>query len=107
MSAVVNKEKCNGCPGLSEPRCVQSCPGDLMAIDPAAEKAYIRDARDCWDCFCCIKACPRGAIHCRLPFQLADFGASLQPKVGKDTIKWISASPDGRQEEFVLPTRRA
>jgi len=85
---------------------VQVCPGDLMAIDPSDQKARIRRARDCWDCFCCIKACPRGAIFCRLPFQLADFGARLQPKVREDSIQWVCISPNGRREEFVLPTRR-
>ena len=85
---------------------MQACPGDLMALDEAERKAFIREPRDCWDCFCCIKACPRGAISCRLPFQLADFGATLQPKVRPEKIEWVCTTPAGKREEFSLPTRR-
>lgn len=106
MSVVVDKKKCNGCPGLEEARCVQACPGDLMAVNSAARKAHLREARDCWDCFCCVKACPRGAISCRLAFQLADFGASLQPKIQREVIKWTCTTPDAQREDFILPTRR-
>ena len=102
---LVDLKKCNGCPGYEEPCCVQACPGDLMAIDAGTGKAYIREQSDCWDCLCCVKACPRGALRTKLPFSLAGYGASLVPKVREDQIKWISTDASGNTEEFTLKRR--
>ncbi len=107
MSVAVDVQKCTGCRGLKEPRCVESCPGDLMALDAVIGKAYIRDPRDCWDCMSCVKLCPHGALETRLPFQLANFGASLRPKVARDRIVWTLTDAAGNTEEFVIKTLEA
>ena len=96
---------CNGCPGLDEPRCVQACPGDLMALDPETGRACCRNDADCWDCFACAKACPRRAIIIRLPYELAGHRAALIPKVTRTAITWSLVNPDGRIETFDVPTR--
>ena len=61
MPPRVDKDKCNGCQGRPDPRCVNVCPGDLMVMGED-NKAYCRPLRDCWDCMCCTKACPMKAI---------------------------------------------
>ena len=107
MSIIVDKKRCNGCKQLDEPQCVKLCPGDLMMIDPESGKAGIRVAADCWDCMVCVKACPRQALQTRLPYQLANYKATLVPKVGKDTIKWVCTDINGRVEEFEIKTKEA
>lgn len=107
MSVIVDTRRCTGCRGLKEPRCVENCPGDLMALDEATGKAYIRDPRDCWDCMSCVKLCPHGALETRLPFQLANYGGSLRPKMARDRITWILTDPAGNTEEYVIKTVEA
>ena len=102
---IVDLKKCNGCPNYDEARCAQACPGDLMAVNPESKKAYIREQSDCWDCLCCVKACPRSALRTKLPFALAGYGASLVPKVSEEQIKWISTDAQGNREEFVVKRR--
>lgn len=104
MSVKVDIKKCNGCQQLKEPRCVQYCPGDLMALG-GDNKAYIREAHDCWDCMVCVKLCPRQAIETRLPYQLANYKATLQPKVYKTKIVWALTNTKGEKEEFVVKTK--
>ena len=106
LGILVDEGRCNGCHGLEEALCVRACPGDLMAVDSPREKAYIRAQRDCWDCMCCVKACPRRALTTRLPFLLADHGASLVPEVGPDRIRWRLTDAKGRSEVFDIPTRQ-
>ena len=86
MPAIIDKQRCNGCGA-----CTELCPGDLLAIDEKTKKAYIRDARDCWECFSCVKACPRTAIEIVLPYSLAYYKASLTARYSKNkkTIIWI------------------
>ncbi len=103
MSVIADKAKCNGCKGLDEPRCVKVCPGDLMTIAEDG-KSRIRCAADCWDCMACVKACPRGALETRLPYQVALYKASLRPKVKSDRIEWTLVDIDGKKEEFVIKT---
>ena len=55
MSIRLENEKCIGCG-----RCADVCPGNLLVIE--AGRARLRDARDCWGCTACVKACPRAAI---------------------------------------------
>ncbi len=104
MSIIVDKNKCTGCKGLKEQKCVQNCPGDLMAIG-ADGKSYIRSEEDCWDCMVCVKLCPSRALTTKLPYQLADYKATLVPFVSQDSIKWICTDSDGKVEEFVIKTR--
>jgi len=105
MSVVCDHSKCTGCRKLDEPKCVQNCPGNLMAIDPVNGKAFIRDPRDCWDCMACVKLCPCGALRTKLPYVLADYGATLVPRVREDRIIWTCTDVKGRVEEFVIRTK--
>lgn len=97
MGVKFNSEKCTGCK-----RCVEACPGDLLALDQAG-KSYIRNQADCWDCMACVKSCPVQALETRLPFSLADFGASLIPSINQKEAKWVCTHPDGKSEEFLIP----
>lgn len=103
MSVITDKTKCNGCADRAEPMCVKTCPGDLMTLDEQG-KGTIRSARDCWDCMACVKACPRGALETRLPYQLALYKATLRPKVKSDRIEWTLIDIDGNKEEFTIKT---
>ena len=96
MGIKFDHNKCNGCGG-----CVAVCPGDLLALDEAA-KSYSRNQDDCWDCMACVKACTQGALETELPFSLADYGASLKPRLDEHSITWVCTYPDGRREEFIL-----
>lgn len=107
MTVVIDTRKCTGCRGLPAPRCVEYCPGDLMATDSPDGKAYIREERDCWDCMTCVKLCPYQAITTKLPYQLADYKATLVPRVYKDRIKWRCTDVHGQVEEFDIVTLEA
>jgi len=73
----INVNKCNGCKQLDEPpRCVDICPGNLLFINQDG-KAAIYDPSECWDCFACVKSCPRLALSIRLPFQINESMARL------------------------------
>lgn len=100
MSILIDLNICTSCGA-----CVDICPGDLITLHAQHGKAYIRDPRDCWDCMCCVKACPESAIETKIPFQMANFGAHLRPKVFPDRIHWTCIDPQGRAEEFVIKTK--
>lgn len=97
MGLRFDRSKCNGCG-----RCVDICPGDLLKIDENGMSS-IRNQADCWDCMACVKSCLNGALETRLPFSLADFGATLKPKIFPDLIQWELTYADGRLEEFAIP----
>jgi len=40
----------------------------------------------------------------KLPYQLANYKASLEPEVSEDHIKWTLTDIDGKTEEFVIKT---
>ncbi len=99
MTIAINTTKCTGCN-----RCVDLCPGDLIRLNDE-KKAFICDSADCWDCMVCVKECPVQAIQTRLPFQLANKGATLVPKNLGDKIEWTLTLPDGKKEVFTIKTR--
>lgn len=103
MTILIDKKRCNGCRQLPEPRCVQNCPGDLLALG-AEGKAFIWEERDCWDCMTCVKLCPRRAITTKLPYVIADYKATLVPIPGKGSIRWVLTDRAGRVEEFHIVT---
>jgi NAD-dependent dihydropyrimidine dehydrogenase PreA subunit len=49
--------------------CIDSCPVDCLAVDPATGKAHMRHD-DCWYCLACELDCPRDAITVKIPFLL-------------------------------------
>lgn len=100
MGVIVDLNKCNGCKGMKEPLCIRYCPGDLMAQDKKTGKAYVRNNSDCWDCFVCTKYCPENALSIRLPYKIANYKASLEPKIDKNKIKWTLTNLHGKSENF-------
>lgn len=105
MGVVADPARCTGCPGAAEPPCVECCPGDLLHVDQQTRKVKVRDVQDCWDCMACVKACPNSALETRLPFSLANPGASIRPVVKDDHIIWHCRDCRGRETQYVIPTR--
>lgn len=104
MSIRIDRVKCFGCVGLKgEARCTKACPGDLIHLSDEF-KAVLNEARDCWDCMACVKACPAMAIECRLPYVVADYRAVLAPRVRENEIEWTVTDQLGNTESFTLNT---
>ena len=95
MAAWIDTGLCLGCGA-----CVAVCPGDLLVLDGG--KSRLRAPEQCWNCFSCAKACRTGAIRGRLPFVLADAGASLWPEPAEKGFRWVCRYPDGTREELSL-----
>lgn len=93
MAVEIDRGLCLGCGA-----CIDVCPGDLLAL--AEGKSSLRAAGQCWTCLSCAKVCPQRAIRGRLPFVLADAGASLWPEPGAEGLGWVCEHPDGVREEF-------
>ena len=53
-------ESIKGCVGCGT--CVQTCPTDVIRLDPKTEKAVIKYPADCQICHLCRMYCPAGAI---------------------------------------------
>lgn len=104
MTVYIDRSICNGCGSMTEPRCAEVCPGDLLYRD-TDNKCSVRDHRDCWDCASCIKECPRQAIEIRLPVQVGGRGSALKAKSFKDRIVWSLTKPDGSVEMFDIVTK--
>ncbi|MBP3730897.1 MAG: 4Fe-4S binding protein [Mailhella sp.] len=100
MPPKVDTNKCNGCNGRAESCCEQVCPGDLMLVSAQTGKAICRNPRECWDCMSCVKACPRGALETKMPYQLGYFKATLRPYVGKNFITWKCRDINGNEQTF-------
>jgi len=65
VPVVVDETKCiTGCHV-----CVESCPVDCLAIDPARGKSHMK-YDDCWYCLACEVDCPTNAITVKIPFLL-------------------------------------
>ncbi|OQX07879.1 MAG: 4Fe-4S ferredoxin [Desulfobulbaceae bacterium A2] len=105
MPPRIDPERCNGCEGLPESYCEQSCPGNLMAVDEDRGKAYCRSTNDCWDCMSCTKACPRNAIETRIPYQLGYHKATLKPFMSKNSITWKCVDIHGKLTSYKYRNR--
>ena len=76
---------------------MKSCPGDLIYKDFSLKKAVLRCDADCWDCYCCVKVCPKEAIDVVLAYEISNRGASLKPKViDNNTIEWVLQDKEGK-----------
>ncbi len=104
MPPRTDREKCDGCKAEEEPLCEQVCPGDLMTLGED-KKGYCRMPRDCWDCMSCVKACPKGALETRIPYQLGYHVARLIPMMGTNTITWTCIDLNGKKETFRFVNR--
>ena len=67
LPVIIDEEKCIAHKGCSV--CVDVCPLDVLAIDPARGKAYMV-ADECWYCTPCAKDCPTGAVRVEIPYLL-------------------------------------
>ena len=104
MPVYIDKDICNGCHGSKNPPCMKLCPGDLIFIDN--EKAILREKKDCWNCYVCVKACPIGAIEMKLSYQMGFFNSTLKPyKISDDMIGWKAIDINGNVEEFKIKTK--
>lgn len=86
MSVRLDIDICNGCLKRKEGCCEEICPGDLFYRENG--KAVLREPSDCWDCFACVKACPRSALSVELPFQISEEKNRLTARVKKNNILW-------------------
>jgi len=53
----IDAELCSGCAA-----CVDSCPLDVIRMDPDRDVAVIRYGEDCMMCELCVLDCPEDAI---------------------------------------------
>ena len=106
MPVYVDNDKCNGCGSSKEPPCVRMCPGDLMVKDFITNKAYLRAKEDCWNCYACVKPCPKEAIEMRLSYQIGYFNAKVQPHIiSSELIEWECTDTHGNVDRFRIPTK--
>ncbi len=86
MTVRIDNKRCNGCGKRSEGFCEEICPGDLFYREDG--KARLRKLSDCWDCFACVKACPREALCIELPFQISESQHRLSARIKSGHIEW-------------------
>ena len=106
MAIRIDKKKCDGCRLSKQPPCMKICPGDLIYKDFNLKKAVLRSEADCWDCYCCIKVCPKEAIDLVLSYEISNTGATLRPKIiDEGTIEWILTDREGHSTTYRMSTR--
>jgi len=106
MTIRIDKKKCDGCALSKQPPCMKSCPGDLIYKDFNLKKAVLRCDADCWDCYCCVKVCPKEAIDLILSYEISNRGATLKPTVlDESTIEWVLKDSRGHTTSYKLSTR--
>lgn len=105
MPTYVNPDKCDGCKALERTACQYICPNDLMVLDATKTKAYNQEPDMCWECFSCIKTCPKDAIEARGYADFVPLGAKVTPKRGTDSILWTAKFRDGKVQRFKFPIR--
>jgi len=78
----------------------------LNLQDFSLKKAVVRNPADCWDCYCCVKVCPREAIDLILSYEISNRGAFLKPKVIDDNmIEWVLQDTQGKVTTYRQPTK--
>lgn len=93
MTVRISFERCNGCPRRQEACCEEVCPGDLfIRVDG---KASVRTPEECWDCFACVKACPRNALWIELPFQISETRNRLLARITRMQCLWTLCDATG------------
>ena len=111
MPTYVRTDKCDGCEGRERVACKYVCPHDLMALDEDgstsghAMKAYNQEPEQCWECYACVKICPRNAIEVRHYADVVPLGASVQPLRGTNSIEWTIKFRNGNVKRFEFPVR--
>jgi len=111
MPTYVLTDKCDGCAGRDAPACMYICPHDLMALDRDgsatghAMKAWNLEPEQCWECYACVKICPRNAIECRHYADVVPLGAVVQPVCSPGSIMWSIKFRNGTTKRFTFPVR--
>lgn len=105
MPAYVDVASCDSCHGRHEPECVRICPADIIKLDRIGRKAEVIEPDCCWECFACVKACPRDAMAVRGAADTVPLGASLRPSRGLSSISWSVTFRNGAAKEFEFPIR--
>ncbi|WP_295388423.1 adenylyl-sulfate reductase subunit beta [uncultured Thiodictyon sp.] len=111
MPSFVRIEKCDACKGLERIACEYICPHDLMKLDRDggdtghAMKAYNQEPEQCWECYACVKDCPKQAIEVRHYADVVPLGASVQPLRTSDAIMWTIKFRNGTMKRFKFPIR--
>ena len=105
MPSYVILEKCDGCKGQDRTACMYSCPNDLMVLNPEAMKAFNRDPAMCWECMCCVKACPQQAMGVRGYADFVPMGGSVIPLRGTEDIMWTVKFRNKTLKRFRFPIR--
>jgi adenylylsulfate reductase subunit B len=106
MSITIDKKKCDGCGLSKQPPCMKSCPGNLIYKEFSMKKAVLRSGADCWDCYCCVKVCPKEAIDLVLSYEISNRGAFLKPKaLDPNTIEWLLQDKQGKRTSYRQSTQ--
>ena len=105
MPTFVHTDKCDGCKGGEVSACMYICPHDLMLLDTVKVKAFNQEPDQCWECMCCVKACPRNAIEVRPYADFAPMGGVTIPLRTDSTIMWTIKFRDGEVKRFKFPVR--
>ncbi|MDE0410666.1 MAG: adenylyl-sulfate reductase subunit beta [Gammaproteobacteria bacterium] len=111
MPTYVRTDKCDGCKDEDKVYCMYICPHDLMLLDKDgsktghAMKALNQEPEQCWECYACVKACPKQAIECRHYADVVPLGASVQPLRKTDSIIWSIKFRNGNTKRFQFPVR--
>ncbi|RMD71524.1 MAG: adenylyl-sulfate reductase subunit beta [Gammaproteobacteria bacterium] len=94
--------RCDGCG-----QCVDICPSDIMHIDRTYRRAYNIEPNFCWECYSCVKYCPKQAIDVRGYADFAPLGHKVRVRrePEKGVIAWKIRYRDGRLKEFSFPIR--
>jgi NAD-dependent dihydropyrimidine dehydrogenase PreA subunit len=64
-AVTVDLDKCIADKGCTV--CIDVCPMDILALDPATGKAHMKHD-ECWYCLPCQKDCPTQAIKVSIPY---------------------------------------
>ena len=105
MPSFVIKEKCDGCKGQERTACMYICPNDLMKLDTTRMKAFNQEPDQCWECQCCVKACPQQAIEVRSFADWVPMGGAAIPLRTDNAIMWTIKFRDGEVKRFKFPVR--
>jgi adenylylsulfate reductase subunit B len=105
MPTFVHTETCDGCKGDDVAACMYICPDDLMKLDTERMKAYNQEPEQCWECQCCVKACPQQAIEVRAYQDVVPMGGAVIPLRTDNAITWTIKFRDGEVKRFEFPTR--
>ena len=105
MPTFVHTEKCDGCKGGEVTACMYICPNNLMKLDSDRMKAFNQEPEQCWECQCCVKACPQQAIEVRAYQDVVPMGGACIPLRTDQAIMWTIKFRDGEVKRFKFPVR--